>query len=81
MVPGDPDVKFHARQSGNFASLALETFRARQSVSRRIDLLSLLLDVIKKANQQVPWIRHSGSPQQGVLDSGVLKQESIDDSL
>lgn len=51
VVAGNLDVEFNTRQSGNVSPLTLKAFRVRQSVSCRIDLLGLLLDVIKKADE------------------------------
>ena len=44
------DVEFDAGQTGDVVALALEALRDRHSICRRIDLLGLLLDVIKKAD-------------------------------
>jgi hypothetical protein len=50
MIPSHLKVEFDAGQTGDVAALALEALRIRQSICRRIDLLGLLLDVIKKAD-------------------------------
>jgi hypothetical protein len=51
MVASNLNVELDTGQSCHVAPLALEALRVRQSVSRRIDLLGLLLDVIKKADK------------------------------
>jgi hypothetical protein len=50
VITRNPDVKLDSGQSGHVAPLTLEALRVRQSVSCRIDLLGLLLDVVKKAD-------------------------------
>jgi hypothetical protein len=51
MVSCNLDVEFDTRQASDITALAEETFGVRQSVSCRINLLGLLLDVVKKADQ------------------------------